>query len=73
VHAVTRRAAPSVEVGSTRARVGAAPWRPPTRRVFVAMIGAAAAALAVGSRGTPRADDAPSKRLTGAPRWIGHC
>lgn len=60
------------------------PWRPPTRRAFVAMIGAAAAALAVRER-TPGApaelaelaeladDDRPPSPWTGTPRWIGHC
>jgi len=44
-------------------------WRPPTRRMFVAMLGAAAAALAV--RETQQLPaDAPRQRI---PRWIGHC
>ena len=47
-------------------------WRPPTRRAFVAMIGAAAAALAV--RETVPADP-PRQTSNGQriPRWIGHC
>ena len=53
------------------------PWRPPTRRTFVAMIGAAAAALAVRDRGLPDRpppdDDRPPSRWTGTTRWIGHC
>lgn len=60
------------------------PWRPPTRRAFVAMLGAAATALAVrtptglvaelgaddGDEGTGR-----RRRRTGASKtiWIGHC
>jgi hypothetical protein len=39
-------------------------WRPPTRRTFVAMLAAAAAALAV------RTKAAEPKPL---PTWIGHC
>ena len=42
-------------------------WRPPTRRMFVAMLGAAAAALALREQAPPPARD---PRL---PRWIGHC
>lgn len=63
-----------------------APWRPATRRAFVAALGtalgAAAAALAIrGGAGrwisadhADHADDdrAPS-RWTGTTRWIGHC
>lgn len=52
-------------------------WRPPTRRAFVAMLGAAAAAIAVerGVRklGTPPDDDRPRSTWTGTTRWIGHC
>jgi mono/diheme cytochrome c family protein len=49
-------------------------WRPPTRRAFVAMLGAAAAALAL--RDKPRAADPRSPAFTGPngkTRWIGHC
>jgi hypothetical protein len=52
-------------------------WRPPTRRAFVAMLGAAAAALALrekvlrGAGG--RNDDPPRSPWTGSTRWIGHC
>jgi hypothetical protein len=58
------------------------PWPPPTRRAFVAMIGAAAAALAIRHRspagypGADRAvldDDPPRSTWTGTTRWIGHC
>ena len=45
-------------------------WRPPTRRAFVAMLGAAAAALAV--RET-EVDDPPRRTGNGRVRWIGHC
>jgi len=45
-------------------------WRPPTRRAFVAMLGAAAAALAVGET---KADDPPRPTSNGRVRWIGHC
>lgn len=45
-------------------------WRPPTRRAFVGMIGAAAAALAIRHR-EPEAAAAPA--ATTRPRWIGHC
>jgi hypothetical protein len=48
-------------------------WRPPTRRAFVAMISAAAAALAV--RETTKPEDPPRQTSNGQriPRWIGHC
>jgi hypothetical protein len=46
-------------------------WRPPTRRAFVAMLGAAAAALAL--REKQRNDDPPRSTRTGTTRWIGHC
>ncbi len=46
-------------------------WRPPTRRAFVAMLGAAAASLAV--RGMREPDDPPRSPRTPATRWIGHC
>lgn len=53
------------------------PWTPPTRRAFVAMLGAAAAALALAPRvrklGTPPDDDRPRSTWTGTTRWIGHC
>lgn len=61
----------------TRSRVRASqagPWRPPTRRAFVAMLGAAAAAIALRetrSREQPR--DPPRSPWTGRTRWIGHC
>ena len=48
-------------------------WRPPTRRAFVAMLGAAAAAIAV--RETEQAAEPPRQTWNGQriPRWIGHC
>jgi len=79
VHAVSddrdeaRREAAQPSADASRA------WRPPTRRAFVAMLGAAAAALAV--RHTVEAPGAapveppePAPRpWTGSTRWIGHC
>jgi len=56
-----------------------APWRPPTRRSFVAMLGAAAAAFAAAPRVHPlSAREAPeaTRRHSTAARttlWIGHC
>ncbi len=44
-----------------------APWRPPTRRSFVAMLCAAAAAIALRER------EATPVRDPRLPRWIGHC
>ncbi len=41
-------------------------WRPPTRRAFVAMLGAAAALLAVRTRDRERAPKPTTL-------WIGHC
>ena len=60
------------------------PWRPPTRRAFVAMLGAAAAALAVRSptglvaeldAGEGDEGNARRRRRTGGSKtiWIGHC
>ncbi|MDB4958183.1 MAG: hypothetical protein JWO36_5752 [Myxococcales bacterium] len=46
-------------------------WRPPTRRAFVAMLGAAAAALAV--RNKQHVVEAPRSTWAGTTRWIGHC
>ena len=40
-------------------------WRPPTRRMFVAMLAAAAAAIAVKEKTDPSRDL--------KTRWIGHC
>ena len=57
------------------AEPAASPWRPPTRRAFVAMIGAAAAALAVRNRDVlgPSDEDRPRSPWRGTTRWIGHC
>jgi hypothetical protein len=54
-----------------RRRPPAAPWRPPTRRAFVALLGAAAATLAApaGLRAVRTAAAAPVAPRT---RWIGH-
>jgi hypothetical protein len=52
------------------------PWRPPTRRAFVAALGAAAAALAIRNRDVLTRDDdddRPPNRYAGTTRWIGHC
>lgn len=51
------------------------PWKAPTRRAFVAMIGAATAALAVRNRDVlvPSEEDRPRSPWTGKTRWIGHC
>jgi hypothetical protein len=61
----------------TRDRNPSSPWRAPTRRAFVAMLGAAAAALAIDHRvrklGTPSDDDRPRSTWSGTTRWIGHC
>ena len=46
-------------------------WRPPTRRAFVAMLGAAAAAFAL--REKAQLTDPPRSTWTGTTRWIGHC
>lgn len=54
----------------------AAPWRTPTRRAFVAMLGAAAAALAVRSPGlVPELDggEPGERRHRSKTIWIGHC
>ena len=54
-------------------------WRPPTRRTFVALLGAAAAALAVGPRvaaAQPVKPSAPTPAATPVRKktlWIGHC
>jgi hypothetical protein len=42
-----------------------ATWRPPTRRAFVGMLAAAAAALAIRDRGAEGRDNT-------RPLWIGH-
>ncbi|HUS30112.1 MAG TPA: twin-arginine translocation signal domain-containing protein [Kofleriaceae bacterium] len=47
-------------------------WRPPTRRAFIAMIGAAGAALALREK-RRRAGDPPRSPQTGKTLWIGHC
>jgi uncharacterized membrane protein YccC len=47
-----------------------ATWRRPTRRVFVTLLGAAAAAVVL-----PKVAPTNSPRITslGKTRWIGHC
>lgn len=46
-------------------------WRPPTRRMFVGMLGAAAAAFALREQLTP--EPQPRSTWNGTTRWIGHC
>ena len=50
----------------------ASTWRPPTRRAFVAMLGAAAAAVTLRSTQQPETDP-PRATRPGTTRWIGHC
>jgi hypothetical protein len=45
-------------------------WRPPTRRAFVGMLGAAAAALALRAR---EREAQAKASVSPRPRWIGHC
>jgi hypothetical protein len=45
------------------------PWRPPTRRAFVAMLGLGVALVAKKRR--PKR--IPRSTWTGTTRWIGHC
>jgi hypothetical protein len=47
----------------------ASTWRPPTRRAFVAMLAAAAAAIVVKEAPTETA----RSTWNGKTRWIGHC
>jgi len=49
------------------------PWSPPTRRAFMAMLGAAATALAVRARPIIPDPELPQRPWTGTTRWIGHC
>jgi hypothetical protein len=67
VHAVTKHRAPTAPTAPHTA------WRPPTRRAFVAMLGAAAAALAVRGRRDAAPAAPPRSTWTGKTRWIGHC
>jgi hypothetical protein len=57
-------------------------WRAPTRRAFVAMLGAAATALAIehpvrqalrDDHEHDHDDDRPRSTWAGTTRWIGHC
>jgi hypothetical protein len=61
---------------------GTSPWRPPTRRAFFGMLGAAAAALTVRSstglvaplEAGERGDgDGPRRSTVRKTRWVGHC
>lgn len=49
-------------------------WSPPTRRSFMAMLGAAAAALAIGGEANakPAAPSPTPASPPSRPRWIGH-
>ena len=44
-------------------------WRPPTRRMFVAMLASAAAAVVV----KPQPVEPVRQTWNGKTRWIGHC
>lgn len=60
-----------------RTRPRTVPWRPLTRRAFVAALGAAAATLAIddrarGLRLAPDCDEQRARSWNGT-RWIGHC
>ena len=46
--------------------------KPPTRRVFIAMLGAAAGVLTLGTK-VPPEDERPRSTWSGKTRWIGHC
>ena len=48
-------------------------WRPPTRRAFVGMLGAAAAALALRKSEREAAAKTPGPPIPPRTRWIGHC
>jgi hypothetical protein len=79
-----RNAAPPAAARGKATTPGqSSPWRPPTRRAFVAALGAAAAALAARGRGldpiTARSaadnarDDAGDRPRRLTTRWVGHC
>lgn len=58
----------------TRDKKDSKTWRPPTRRAFVAMLGAAAAAVVVReAKPTVETADPPRSPWSGTTRWIGHC
>ena len=49
-------------------------WQPPTRRMFVAMLGAAAAAFVVKEPPVVEKPRSAIDRITGGKtRWVGHC
>ncbi|MFT3700277.1 MAG: twin-arginine translocation signal domain-containing protein [Kofleriaceae bacterium] len=50
-------------------------WKPPTRRAFVAMLGAGAAMLAMPKpvAATPKLGPPDEDKAPALPRWIGHC
>lgn len=51
-------------------KLEAGTWRRPTRRIFVTMLGAAAAALVLPKVAPTKS---PRTTATGKTRWIGHC
>lgn len=72
----------SARTSATKKRDPGQPWRAPTRRAFVSMIGAAAAALAVrnhvASAPVAAAQPAEPERpwrspWSGPTVWVGHC
>jgi hypothetical protein len=67
------KGAPSGEPHPGALVVAAKPIARPTRRMFVTLIGAAAAALA--TRGGLFRDpgEPPQRPWNGKTRWIGHC
>ena len=48
-------------------------WRRPTRRLFVALLGGAAAAIALPKIASPKSPRAQTRAGSGTTRWIGHC
>jgi hypothetical protein len=48
-------------------------WRRPTRRMFVALLGGAAAAIALPNLASPKSPRVQTPAGSGTTRWIGHC
>ncbi len=65
---VASKATEATETSSAKA--AARRFRPPSRRTFVAMLGAAAAAVALRDRISGR--EVVRNPVTGKPIWIGH-